>query len=60
MRDVFFPLYEVWGSPKRGGPDPRNISGVGSPTRGAGIGHVDFMLFMPISFVLVSQCTRSF
>ena len=31
-----------------------------SPTRGAGIGHVDFMLFVSISFVLVSQRKLSF
>ena len=32
-----------------------NIGGIGSPTRGAGDGHVDFMLFVSISFALVSQ-----
>ena len=37
-----------------------NIGGVGSPTRGAGVGHVDFMLYVSISFALVSQRERSF
>ena len=37
-----------------------NIGGVGTPTRGAGIGHVDFMLFVSISFALVSQRELSF
>ena len=32
-----------------------NIGSVGSPIGGAGIGHVDFMLFVSISFALVSQ-----
>ena len=27
-----------------------NIGGIGSPTRGAGVGHIDFMLFVSISF----------
>ena len=38
----------------------QNIGGVGSPTRGAGVGHVDFMLFVSISFTLVRQCELSF
>ena len=37
-----------------------NISGVGIPTQGAGIGHVDFMLFVSISCALVSQRELSF
>ena len=37
-----------------------NIGGIGSPMRGAGVGHVDFMLFVSISFVLVSQCKLTF
>ena len=37
-----------------------NIGGVGSPKRGAGIGHVHFMLFVLISFVLGSQREPSF
>ena len=37
-----------------------NIGGVGSPTQGAGVGHVDFMLFVLISFALVTQCEPSF
>ena len=30
MRDVFFPLYEVWGSPKRGGGTPGSAPGIGA------------------------------
>ena len=37
-----------------------NIGGVGSPTRGAGVGHVHFMLFGPISCPLGSQRERDF
>ena len=37
-----------------------NIGRVGSPTQGAGIGHVDFMLFVFISFALVTQREPSF
>ena len=32
-----------------------NIGGIGSPTQNSCIGHVDFMLFVFISFVLVTQ-----
>ena len=32
-----------------------NIGGVGSPTRGAGVGHVDFLFFVSISFALGTQ-----
>ena len=35
-----------------------NIGGVGSPTRGACIGHVHFMLFVSISFALCSLQER--
>ena len=37
-----------------------NIGGIGSQTRGAGIGHVDFILFVSISFALGSQRKPSF
>ena len=37
-----------------------NKGGIGSPTRGAGVGHVDLMLFVSISFALVSQRELSF
>ena len=37
-----------------------NIGGVGCPTRGAGVGHVDFMLFVSILLLLVTQCEPSF
>ena len=33
-----------------------NIDGVGSPTRGADVGHVDFMLFVSISLTLHEIC----
>ena len=36
------------------------IGGFGSPTQGAGVGHVDFMLFVSISCAVVSQCELSF
>ena len=36
-------------------PSRWNIRGVWSPTRGAGVGHVHFMLFVSISFVLGTQ-----
>ena len=32
-----------------------NINRVGSPTQNSRVGHVDFMLFVLISFVLVTQ-----
>ena len=37
-----------------------NIGGVGSQTRGAGVGHVDFMFFVSISSAFVSQREFSF
>ena len=37
-----------------------NIGGIGSPMRGAGVGHVDFMLFVSILFALVTQRKPSF
>ena len=37
-----------------------NIGCVGSPGVGACVGHVHFMSFVSISFVLGSQCERSF
>ena len=37
-----------------------NIGGIGSPTRGAGIGHVDFMLFTSYSLALGTQREPSF
>ena len=37
-----------------------NIGGVGSPTQGAGVGHVHFMFFVLISFALGSQRKPSF
>ena len=37
-----------------------NIGCVGSPRFGARVGHVDFMLFVSISFALGSQCERGF
>ena len=37
-----------------------NIGGVWSPMRGAGVGHVHFMFFVLISFVLGSQREPSF
>ena len=33
----------------------KNIGPVGSPTQNSHVGHVDFMLFVFISFVLVTQ-----
>ena len=35
-----------------------NIGSVGSPRVGARLGHVDFILFVSISFTLGSQCGR--
>ena len=37
-----------------------NIGGVESPKRGAGVGHVDFMLYVSISFVVIRQRLLSF
>ena len=37
-----------------------NIGGVGSPTPGAGVGHVHFMFFVLISFEVGSQREPSF
>ena len=37
-----------------------NIGGIRSPTRGAGVGHVDFMLFVSCLLALDSQCKRCF
>ena len=37
-----------------------NIGGIGSPKQNSCVGHVDFMLFVSISFVLVSQLELSF
>ena len=37
-----------------------NIGHFGSPCAGSHVGHVDFMLFVSISFALGSQCERGF